>query len=91
MDSLVDDHMRKQLADMAFKGAKFGSLGKMCGTCAFKLDSEANLEPHNVEAAWNCLAYEGQFNCHVTSGIDKGCECIGFKYAKAFFENRTTL
>lgn len=87
MDSLINDVMRKRLAALARAGAQFGDQGRMCGTCAFKLDSDANLEPHNVEGAWDCLAYEGQFNCHVTSGVDKGCSCVGFKYAKAAIEN----
>ena len=87
MDSLINDVMRKRLAALARKGAQAGNLGRMCDTCAFKLDSDANFEPHNVESAWNCLAYEGQFNCHITSGVDKGCECIGFKYAKAAIAN----
>jgi len=86
-----EDRLRKKLAEIAQKGAAIENLGRMCGTCAFKLDSDANLEPHNVQAAWDCLAYEGTFNCHIESGVNKGCECIGFKYAKAFFENRTTL
>lgn len=81
------DRQRRMLADLAMKGAKLGNLGKMCSTCAFKLDSDANLEPHNVDAAADCIAYGGTFNCHVTSGVDKGCECVGFKYAKAYFES----
>lgn len=87
MDSPSDDVMRKRLAELARVGAKFGDQGKMCGTCAFKLDSDANFEPHNVEAAWECLAYEGQFNCHITSGVNKECKCIGFKYAQAAVAN----
>jgi hypothetical protein len=87
MDSLLNEVMRKKLAELARNGAKFADHGRMCGTCAFKLDSDANLEPHNVEAAWDCLAYEGQFNCHVTSGVDKGCVCAGFKYAHAAIAN----
>ena len=87
MELAINDVMRKRLALLARNGAKFGDQGKMCSTCAFKLDSEANQEPHNVEAAWECLAYEGQFNCHVTSGVDKGCVCVGFKYAKAAIAN----
>ena len=87
MDSLIDDVMRRRLAELARKGAAYANHGRMCGTCAFKLDSDANFEPHNVEAAWHCLAYEGQFNCHVTSGVDKGCECVGFKYAKTAIAN----
>lgn len=87
MDSLIDDVMRKRLALLARAGAKFADQGKMCSTCAFKLDSDANLEPHNVEAAWECLAYEGQFNCHITSGVNKGCRCVGFKYAQSAIFN----
>lgn len=76
--------MRIRLADLARKGARLGRLEdrpRMCDTCAFKLNSPANLEPHNVDAAWNTLAFEGQFNCHVVSGVDKGCVCTGFRYA----------
>lgn len=87
-EKLYQNTLRKKLAELALKGAKIENLGRMCSTCAFKLDSDANLEPHNVEAAWDCLAYEGKFYCHVTAGVDKGCECIGFKYAKAFFHNQ---
>jgi len=82
-----NEALRKKLAGFAIRGAKHGNLGKMCGTCAFKLDSDANLEPHNVQAAWDALAYEGQFNCHIETGVNKGCVCIGFKYAQAFFNN----
>ncbi len=60
----------------------------MCGTCAFKLDSDANLEPHNVKSALEALAYYGQFNCHITTGVNKGCECIGFKHAKQHLESK---
>lgn len=86
-DQLHEDRLRKKLAEIAQKGSSIKNIGRMCGTCAFKLDSDANLEPHNVQAAWDCLAYEGKFNCHIESGVNKGCECIGFKYAKLYFEN----
>lgn len=82
----TDDYKRKRIAFFAQNGAKHGDLGKMCNTCAFKLNSEANLEPHNVNQAFECLAHEMQFNCHKEIGIDKGCECVGFKYAKQYFE-----
>ncbi len=82
-----EERRRKQLALLAIRGSKLGNLGKMCGTCAFKLDSDANLEPHNVDAALNCVMYGGTFNCHVESGVDKGCECVGFKYAMAYANN----
>lgn len=83
-----NDFKRKKLAEYSIEGAKIQNLGKMCNTCAFKLDSDANLEPHNVDAAFECLASENQFNCHKAIGVDKGCECTGFKYAKAYFENK---
>jgi hypothetical protein len=77
-----------QIAEYAKEGAKIGpDLGKMCSTCAFKLNSDANLEPHNAEAAMQCLAYYMAFNCHKKEGGDKGCECIGFKYAKRYLES----
>jgi hypothetical protein len=87
MDASIDDVLRKRLAALARDGASLGDQGKMFGTCAFKLNSDANLEPHNVSAAWECLAYEGQFNCHIISGVNKGCRCVGFKYAITAVEN----
>lgn len=78
---------REQIAVFAIKGARIKKAGKMCGTCAFKLDSDANLEPNNVQAAFYCLAYDMQFNCHKEKGVDKGVECMGFKYAKAYLES----
>lgn len=78
--------LRKRLSNMAIEGAKIGDLGRMCDSCAFKFNSPANLEPHNVQAAHECLAYEMTFNCHIEPGVDKGCECTGFKYAKHYLE-----
>lgn len=80
---------RKIIADYAKKGAKIKNLGRMCGTCAFKLNSDGNLEPHNAGAALGALAYYGQFNCHIKKGVDKGCVCIGFKHAKQHLENES--
>lgn len=76
--------LRKRLSNMAIEGAKIVNLGAMCDSCAFKFNSPANLEPDNVRAAHECIAYEMTFNCHTKPGVDKGCECIGFKYAKAY-------
>lgn len=92
MDSNINtthhDPLNVQIAVFAKKGAKEGEyLGKMCSTCAFKLNSPANLEPHNVEAAMECLAYYMTFNCHKKEGGNKGCECIGFQYAKRYLES----
>ncbi len=79
---------RKQLASFAIKGAKIMKHGsKMCNTCAFKLNSDANHEPHNVTAAFESLAYYGQFNCHKEIGIDKEVQCVGFTFAKAYFNS----
>ena len=78
---------RKRISIMAIEGAKTLKCGAMCSTCAFKLDSPANLEPHNVDAALEALYMPGfTFNCHIEPGVDKGCECTGFKYAKHYLE-----
>lgn len=71
------EHDRRYIADLAVKGAQKKNCGAMCGSCAFKLDSPANLEPHNVAAAISTLQ-SGQFNCHVEIGVDSGQPCKGF-------------
>lgn len=81
------DKMRREIAGFAQKGAAVASLGKMCGSCAFKLNSAANMEPRNVQVAYECLAYNMTFNCHVVKGVDAGCECVGFKYAQQYFNS----
>ncbi|MGV0947638.1 hypothetical protein ACTS93_10875 [Empedobacter falsenii] len=83
-----DEFKRKTISNYAVEGAKIKNIGKMCKTCAFKFDSEANKEPHNVDAAFQCLAYDMQFNCHINIGENKGCECIGFQYAKMYLEKK---
>lgn len=75
------------LADYAQKGAKLCDCGKMCNECAFKLNSPANLEEHNVDGAMSALAYEGVFNCHINDYEDAGEPCRGFLYAKQYFNN----
>lgn len=86
--STSEELKRKRIARLASDGAKIKRQGKMCDTCAFKLNSDANMEPHNVDAAFEALAYYGQFNCHKEIGVNKGCECIGFKHAKQLIEDR---
>ena len=81
-------NQRKVISEYAKRGAAIKPLGKMCSTCAFKLDSPANLEPHNVEAAHQCLAFYGEFNCHITTGVDKGVTCVGFLHAKQYLESK---
>lgn len=76
----------EKLAELARKGAAIQSCGKMCSSCAFKLNSAANLEPHNVETAFETLqeysfGTRSQFNCHKQTGGDAGRICTGFQYA----------
>lgn len=78
--------LRKRLSNLVVAGAKLTNLGRMCNSCAFKFDSPANLEPCNVQAAHECLAYGMTFNCHSAPGVDKGCKCVGFKYAKFYLD-----
>jgi hypothetical protein len=68
---------RNYIAELAVKGASIKNCGKMCSSCAFKKDSEANLERHNVEAAIQSLEM-GQFNCHIETDVDSGTPCKGF-------------
>lgn len=72
--------LRNYISNLAIEGAKIKNCGKMCSSCAFKKDSPANMEPHNVEAAVQALDH-GQFNCHIETGIDSGHPCAGFKNA----------
>jgi hypothetical protein len=82
-------NQRKYISEIAKKGAQIKVLGKMCSTCAFKFNSEANLEPHNVESAFMSIGYDNQvFNCHEQIGVDKGCVCVGYLHAKQYYDNR---
>lgn len=76
--------LNELIASWARKGAELGDCGKMCSSCAFKLNSPANLEPHNVDAAAQCVAYHGTFNCHINDYQDAGHPCAGFLYAKQY-------
>lgn len=82
-----DLHDRKWISELAKKGAAIKNLGPMCHSCAFKFNSEANLEPYNVAVASDCLLMSNTFNCHKEKGVDKGCECIGFKHAKQYLNS----
>jgi hypothetical protein len=84
----IEDYKRKHLSELAIKGAKIKNLGKMCESCAFKKDSPANLEPHNVDGAFQTLAYYGTFNCHKNEYEDAGKVCVGFTYAKQHIKNK---
>jgi len=73
------EELRNHIADLAIEGAKIKNCGKMCGSCAFKRDSEANIERKTVSDAMECLAYgHQQFNCHIEGGYDSGKPCAGF-------------
>lgn len=75
------------IASWAQKGAATGiDCGKMCNECAFRIGSVAQQEPHNVDTAAQSLAWEGQFNCHKNGFEDAGKPCVGFLYAKAYFD-----
>ncbi len=88
-ETKAEEHQRKYIAEMARKGAAIKPLGKMCSTCAFKLGSDANLEPHNVDAAFQTVAFEQNvFNCHKELGVDKGCVCVGFLHARQYAHQR---
>lgn len=76
--------LRHIIANWAEHGAIDGDV--MCKTCAFRRDSEANMEPHNVDSAIESLAYYQQFNCHIRTGIDAGRMCIGYKSARRYLE-----
>lgn len=88
---MTDQQKADLLARWAQAGAKFGDCGKMCSECAFKQGGIANSEPHNVEAALQCLAGMGSFNCHTDSGNglqDAGKPCVGFLYANQYWTSR---
>lgn len=75
-----NENARIYIAKIATDGAQIKSCGRMCSSCAFKKDSPANLEPHNVNAAIAALE-QGQFNCHIEIDVDSGSPCAGFMNA----------
>lgn len=84
-----EKHQRKYIADIAKKGAVIKNHGAMCGTCAFKEGSEANLEPHNVQDAAECVIFgQNQFNCNKSLGVDAGVLCKGFLNAQEYIKSQ---
>lgn len=80
------------ISEWAQKGAAFGDCGRMCNDCAFKKGTEANNEEYTTAMAAQAVAFEmSKFVCHKE---DKGklmrldIPCVGFLYAKQYFENR---
>lgn len=46
-----------------------------------------NKNPCSIQKNLDALYMPGfVFNCHIKPGIDKGCECVGFRYAKQYLE-----
>ena len=77
------------LAHFAKEGAKLGDCGRMCNECAFKLNSAANLESHNVELGFLALLTGRGFNCHPQGGYGNAEKsCIGYKYADQHYKNQ---
>ena len=76
------------VASLARKGAEGGKCGKMCKECAFRINSPANREAHNVKDAIKALSKEcAQFNCHPQGGYGNADEiCKGFAYAKLYLD-----
>lgn len=76
------------VAYLARKGAEEGSCGRMCQECAFRINSPANKEAHNVKSAIKALSKESaQFNCHPQGSYGNADEiCKGFAYAKKYLE-----
>ncbi len=80
--------MSKLLSDSAIKGAKLGNIGKMCRDCAFKKGSDANTNDHMaVELAAGCLCTGKMFNCHTADFKNADKPCIGYLYAKQYFDS----
>lgn len=75
------------IAELARKGAEIKNIGRMCHSCAFKLNSCTNHEEGNVQAAMDCVAYGMKiFHCHTENVEDAGTPCKGFLYAKQYLE-----
>lgn len=86
------EHQRKYIAELAKKGAAIKPLGRMCGSCAYKYNSAANLEPHNVEAAAEAAIFgQAVFNCHKNGYEDAGKRCVGFLHARQYVEQSEKL
>jgi len=84
----------KQMSELAIKGAKIakekgilGQCGKMCDTCAFKLDQKHNLDYLFAadQAAFQLMS-EGEFYCHTHDFKCADKPCAGFTLAKLVFE-----
>lgn len=92
MNLLIDfDFWRKQFARYAEKGKALKDCGNMCKTCAFRLDSEANLEEHTIESVYLVMADETKdrvFNCHTKDLKNSGKNCKGWIHAKQYLKDK---
>ncbi len=74
------------MARAAQKGAAIKSMGPMCHDCAFRRQPDKNGYQEAVINAAGCLLTNDTFRCHTAEYGDAGTPCIGFQYAKAYFE-----
>lgn len=84
--------INERLAEAAEKGKLIKDNGPLCGSCAFRLNHGANLEPRNVEAALEILTFGGSFHCHkwnkeTQEFEDAGRVCNGYLHAKQYFDS----
>ena len=89
---LIDfEFWRKQFATYAEKGREIKNCGNMCKTCAFRLDSDANIEPQTIESVYLTMADETKgrvFNCHTKDLQDSGQNCKGWLHAKQYLNEK---
>lgn len=89
--------LNEMISEDAKKGAALGIFKdptmKMCHDCAFKKGTEANNDPNAVQAAVDAMSSCGMFgfNCHNEFLEDAGRPCIGFLYAKQYYESRDIM
>ena len=74
------------LARAAQKGARIKNIGSMCKDCAFRVQPNGNGYEDAVLNAAGCLLNGDTFHCHTPDHQDAGTPCIGFQYAKVYFE-----
>lgn len=76
----------------AQKGAAIGDCGRMCNDCAFKVGTEANRDLFLIDNVVHGVIEDpnGMFYCHsnLPDGVilKKDIPCVGFLYAKKYFE-----
>lgn len=89
--------LNELIAQAARKGAAMdGCHGKMCGECAFKPGTIANLDEDNLMNVMGCLINNKNFHCHIDElGNKEGDQffydetpvCAGYLYAKQYYDH----